>query len=1118
MTVGVLEAVLRVRDEMTGTLQRAGGVVRAHANDFAGLERSMSKSVATGTFLGNALLGVAQSLGSMAFGAVSQSIVGMNSSLETSEQKFATLMGSAEQAKAHVAGLFEFAKKTPFETGPVIAASVKMQTFGGAALNTKENLTLLGDASAAVGAPIEELGFWVGRLYSQVKGGQPFGEAAMRLQELAVMTPETRKAMEGLGKSAADNTKKWEIFQAQLGSFSGAMVKQAGTWVGVTSTLTDVVNLTIAGAMRPLFEDMRNAIQGFNNWLEANSATLTRWGLHVQAAYQQVKDVAQRDVWPVLQRIGVALYEVWVAAQPAIKALARVMWDVLVVALKGLVAAFDTVVAIVKTAKDWFDGLPGPVKTLATDLGLLAIAVWAVHAAMVALTGTTVIAGVTSLAGSLSGLIKLAQLMGTIPALQLFFANIMASSGATAVLNGVGAALGTVTGLFATGATAGALYMDTMAGAITNGKGLKSLQDDIASVLGGRTTPAIREADAALVDLSHSAAENEAAWTAQALAARDAAAGTESFSVATNAATVAAIQNRAPIEASAEALKKFAAAQKQMSGQATIDAANEGIKAYEALSKKGIIPTTEAQQQLHEQVEKAIKVYEDRFEAVPEKLKGMQVATEGLLASTQLGLSQLTVPPFGDLMHAEYIRAADGLLASTNVVEEGFVNVRLGAETYRDALGVLVPVIDGVHDAQGELLGVFDGSGKGLRKIGEDAKTFTSQIKDNIPKVTDVLDTMSRAAEMSGHKTSAALLSAGSTIAKAFASGGPWGAAIAGVGLAMTALWNKFGKGEQKKINDTRDAFISAAGGLAQLNAKAVAAGTNLTALLNAKNAKDYEAAVAALNTRLEETAKIQGEIAGLQQQLADRQVMDWQAAEELITKYGGTLGNLGEQFVAAKEASSWKEVWDDWQTLIDMGADVGGVLVSMKDEIGQLVQNATKFGTEIPAQFKPLIEELMRSGQLLDENGDAITDMAGMKFGGPLVSEVDKIIAAIKELVAALSGPNGVTKAIDGIPRDVPVNVRYTYKDYEPPEFDAPEGSVDGGPGFASGTGGRYLNFGAGTAVMLHGKERVMTEAEGRQGGGAPVIITVISQLDGREVARNQVRHLPSQLALAGL
>lgn len=50
------------------------------------------------------------------------------------------------------------------------------------------------------------------------------------------------------------------------------------------------------------------------------------------------------------------------------------------------------------------------------------------------------------------------------------------------------------------------------------------------------------------------------------------------------------------------------------------------------------------------------------------------------------------------------------------------------------------------------------------------------------------------------------------------------------------------------------------------------------------------------------------------------------------------------------------------------------------------------------------------------------------------------------------------------------------------------PTGGLDPGysghglPGFASGTRGRFIDFGAGTPVMLHRKERIMTEAEGRQ------------------------------------
>ena len=318
------------------------------------------------------------------------------------------------------------------------------------------------------------------------------------------------------------------------------------------------------------------------------------------------------------------------------------------------------------------------------------------------------------------------------------------------------------------------------------------------------------------------------------------------------------------------------------------------------------------------------------------------------------------------------------------------------------------------------------------------------------------------------------------------------GAILPGIGALLGPLLDKvFGKllkTEGKKVNDLRDAFINAAGGIEALNRKAVAAGMTLDALLKAKTVKDYEKAVAALNEELARTAELQGELAGLQAQLASRQVMDWQKAQELIEKYGGTLGNLGQQFTDAKAAADWKSIWDDWQTLIDMGADVGGVLVSMKDEIEKLVQTSLRIGTEIPAQFKPLIEELIRTGQLFDENGKAITDIAQLKFGAPLVSEVDKIIAKIDELISALT--DHLIPALGSIPDKVNIKVGYEVDDFP----DIP-GRDRGGEGYASGTHGQFLDFGAGTLVTLHGRERVMTPGESGGGGVASPSISPSSR-----------------------
>jgi phage-related protein len=219
--------------------------------------------VATGALLG---IGAAAVAG---FGLAMNSAISMNASLEQSTMQFTTLMGDADMAADHVAMLFELGAKTPFETEPIIQASKHLQVFGGAALNTEENLILIGDAAAAVGAPFDEVAFWTGRMYSAIQGGQPFGEAAARLQELGLLTPEVRQQMEGLQQSGADVNEVWGAMEGQLGTFTGAMEMQAGSWAGITSTLSDTLQMLAANALAPFFELAKNAVQGFSDLLNS---------------------------------------------------------------------------------------------------------------------------------------------------------------------------------------------------------------------------------------------------------------------------------------------------------------------------------------------------------------------------------------------------------------------------------------------------------------------------------------------------------------------------------------------------------------------------------------------------------------------------------------------------------------------------------------------------------------------------------------------------------------------------------------------------------------------------------------------------------------------------------
>jgi hypothetical protein len=210
---------------------------------------------------------------STVFGSIKDAAINMNASLETSTLQFETLIGNADEAQQHVRDLFTFAARTPFETAPIIEASRIMRTFGGAALDTQENLTNFGNAAAATSAPIEEVAFWSSRLYAALQAGRPFGEAAQRLGELGILTPQVRNELEDLQDEGANGNQIWARYRQELGRFDGAMEKQAGTWRGLTSSIKDNISILGATTFKPIFDTAKAGMEDLLAFLSTPQAT-----------------------------------------------------------------------------------------------------------------------------------------------------------------------------------------------------------------------------------------------------------------------------------------------------------------------------------------------------------------------------------------------------------------------------------------------------------------------------------------------------------------------------------------------------------------------------------------------------------------------------------------------------------------------------------------------------------------------------------------------------------------------------------------------------------------------------------------------------------------------------
>lgn len=388
---------------------------------------------------------------------------------------------------------------------------------------------------------------------------------------------------------------------------------------------------------------------------------------------------------------------------------------------------------------------------------------------------------------------------------------------------------------------------------------------------------------------------------------------------------------------------------------------------------------------------------------------------------------------------------------------------------------------------------------------------------------------------------------------------GPTGALIgAGVGAVAGAIGGALGgQRETKQVNDLRDAYIAAAGGLGALNAQAVAAGANLDAMLKARTMRTWEDALTRLNASLTQYKNTQDEIAGNQAQLAALQaslVPTWEDMAQTASNFGISLDALGPAFQQLKQTDVATDLINAFDQLTRGGADVGGVLYGMRDELSQFVQDSIRLGTEIPSNLQPLILELQRSGNLTDANGKKFKDLSGLKWGAPVATEGDKITTAIETLVgkidalitklntdlaqAASTGAAGVTDALNGIPSDVTIGVRYTYNDYDPNRGNAggPQTSHAGGVAMPWGvvahrglapdeipailqTGEGVLSR-SGMSRLGAAALRTLNRGEAGPGAAAPVGVeqTILVMLDDEILARAVARKLPRVLRVAGV
>lgn len=226
--------------------------------------------------------------------------------------------------------------------------------------------------------------------------------------------------------------------------------------------------------------------------------------------------------------------------------------------------------------------------------------------------------------------------------------------------------------------------------------------------------------------------------------------------------------------------------------------------------------------------------------------------------------------------------------------------------------------------------------------------------------------------------------------------------------------------------------------------------------------------------------------LAGLKD-VADRVTFD--KANAAVEMFGGNVENLGPAFNQLRIDKTAGEYVDAIEAMIRASGDVGGALTIAKGKLGELVAESIRTKATLPAQLEPFIKNLRDTHQLLDENGEEITDLKDLKFGPPIKTEADiaresfeKFLAKIDELIAKITGP--LQQAVDNLDTDKTINVKVNYQDpgYRPPTGGEYHGEGEPIP-FDVGTPGRlgslFGDFKNGRLARLHGVEAVLTPAQ---------------------------------------
>lgn len=238
-------------------------------------------------------------------------LIGSNAEMEQTLTSFTVMLGDAEQAKALVEEMTEFASRTPLELPDVTKAAQMLMSYGVAEEEVIEKMTRLGDLAGGSAEKLDRVSLAYGQMLAK---GKVTGEELRQMTEAGV--PLLQALADTLGTTTAevqnmiskskvgidDLDRAIESLTTGSGQFSGMMEKQSQTMTGMLSTARDLIAKFGREVGEEAFAEAKDALSDLLETireLEANG-TLAEWAETIGGGIADVLRWAKEAVSAIL--------------------------------------------------------------------------------------------------------------------------------------------------------------------------------------------------------------------------------------------------------------------------------------------------------------------------------------------------------------------------------------------------------------------------------------------------------------------------------------------------------------------------------------------------------------------------------------------------------------------------------------------------------------------------------------------------------------------------------------------------------------------------------------------------------------------------------------------------